>query len=69
MSQSDPLIEVILHKGCVMSEPYLTEGTCRINPTSNLCGNYVKKLRNHDIIDQHANSRKSGSPYAYGNKS
>jgi hypothetical protein len=37
-SQLDPPREVILHKGCVMFDPYLTQGTCRITPTSNLCG-------------------------------
>ena len=32
-----PPREVILHKGCVFSDPYLTQGTCRITPTRNLC--------------------------------
>ena len=67
-SRSDPLIEVILHKGCVMSDPYLTQGTCKITLASNLCGNYVKKLRNHYIINQHANSHKSGPPDGKGSK-
>jgi hypothetical protein len=67
-SWSDPPEEVILHKGCVLSDPYLTQGTCRITPASNLCGTYVKKLRNHDITDVWVNSHKSGLPYGQGNK-
>jgi hypothetical protein len=35
-SQSDPLEEVILHKGCVMSDTYLTQGTYKITPAINL---------------------------------
>jgi hypothetical protein len=67
-SRSDPHGEVILHKGCVLSDPYLTQGTCRITLASNLCGTYVKQLRNHDITDAQANIRKSGPPYGKGNK-
>jgi hypothetical protein len=37
-SQLDPPGEVILHKGCLLSNLYLTQVTCRITPTSNLCG-------------------------------
>jgi hypothetical protein len=67
-SRSDPPGEVILHKGCVLSDPYLTQGTCRITPASNLCGTYVKQISNHDITDVHVNTRKSGPPYGQGNK-
>jgi hypothetical protein len=35
---SDPPIEVVIHKGCVLSDPYLTQGTDRITPGGNLCG-------------------------------
>ena len=55
-SWSDPLGEVILHKGCVLSDLYLTHGTCKIIPASNLCGTYVKQLRNHDITYAQENS-------------
>jgi hypothetical protein len=68
-SQSDPLGEVILHKGYVLSDHYLTQATCRITPGSKLCGTYLKQLRNHDIADAQENSRKSGPPYGKGNKS
>ena len=51
-----------------MSDPYLTQGTYRITLASNLCGTYVKKLRNHDIPDAQANIRKSGPLYGKGNK-
>jgi hypothetical protein len=67
-SWSDPPGEVILHKGCVLSDPYLTQGTSRITPASNLCGTYVKKLRNHGIIDAQVNNHKSCLPYGKGNK-
>jgi hypothetical protein len=50
-SRSDPPGEVILHKGCLMYKSYLTLGTYRITLASNLCGTYVKELRNHDITD------------------
>jgi hypothetical protein len=68
-SQLDPPGEVILHKVCVMSDPYLTQGTYKITPASNLCGTYVKQLSNHDITDVQANSRRSVLPYGQGNKS
>jgi hypothetical protein len=68
-SRSDPPGEVILHKGCVLSDPYLTQGTCRITPASNLCCTYVKQLSNHDITDAQANNRKLGLPYGKGDKS
>jgi hypothetical protein len=67
-SRSDPPGEVILHKGHVLSDRYLTQGTCKITPASNLYGTYVKKLRNHGIIDAQENSRKLGPPYGKGNK-
>jgi hypothetical protein len=67
-SRSDPPGEVILHKGCVLPDPYLTQGTCRITRASNICGTYVNQLRNHDITDVQANSHKSGPPYGKGNK-
>jgi hypothetical protein len=35
-SRSDPPEEVIFHKGCVLSDPYLTHDTSRITPASNL---------------------------------
>jgi hypothetical protein len=62
-SQLDPLGEAILHKGYVLSDPYLTQGTCRITPAGNLCGIYVKQPSNHDITDAQENSRKLGPPY------
>jgi hypothetical protein len=67
-SRSYPLREVILHKGCVLSDPYLTQGTYRITLVSNLCGTYVKQLSNHDIIDVQENNHKSSLPYGQGNK-
>jgi hypothetical protein len=67
-SRSDPPGEVIIHKGCVLFDPFLTQGTYRITPVINLCGTYVKKLRNHDITDVQVNIRKSGRPYGQGNK-
>jgi hypothetical protein len=66
--RSDPPREVILHKVCVLSNPYLTQGTCRITFASNLCGTYVKQLSNHGITDAQANSRKSGPLYGQVNK-
>ena len=67
-SRLDPLEEAILHKGCVLFDPYLTQGTYKITPTNNLCGTQVKQLRNHDITDAQANNRKSGPPYGQGSK-
>jgi hypothetical protein len=67
-SQSDPPGEIILHKGCVLSDPYLTQGTSIITPASNLCGTYVKKLSHHDINNAQGNLRKSGLPYGKGSK-
>jgi hypothetical protein len=67
-SRSDPPRVVILHKGCVLFDPYLTQGTCRITPASNICGTYVEQLNNHDITDMQANSHKSGLPYGQGKK-
>jgi len=67
-SRSYPLREVILHKFCVFSNHYLTQGTCRITPVSNLCGTYVKQLRNESIKNVQEKNRKSGLSYGKGNK-
>jgi len=67
-SQSNPHGEVILHKGYVLSNPYMTQGTYRITLASNLCGTYIKQLRNHDITNVQGKSCKSGPLYGKGNK-
>jgi hypothetical protein len=66
--RSDPPGEVILHKGCALSDPCLTQGTYKITPTSNLCGTYVKQLRHHDITDAQANNHKLGLQHGKDNK-
>jgi hypothetical protein len=52
----------------VFFDPYLIQGTCRITPANNICGTYVKQLRNHDITDVKENNHKSCLPYGQGNK-
>jgi hypothetical protein len=67
-SRSDAPKEVILHKGCVLSDPYMTQGTCREAPTINLCGIYVNQLRNHNITNAQAKICKSCLPYGQDKK-
>jgi hypothetical protein len=67
-SRLDPPEEVILHKGCVLSDPYLTQVTCIITLQVTCVAIYVKKLIHHDITNAQENFCKLGPPYGKGNK-